>query len=477
MQPLVLPRHPDPTPAMNARLNVSTPFRFDAKPSVDAATRIPVPTGLSVGASTLLRALIEHAIADSLSQSRLEFRIKIRPEDTQRFSASLQELATVKFAMPVEGGEMSIPAIADSALQGDVLQYEIGDLYAAHLFAVGAVDRDAPLVSDNRDALGVAFATADLPVVVSGLNAWRELAKVAFNHQVIEALGIRRTPVRAETYGLPQAEKLLDKLSRTHADHRASATCAIDLDDEEQALVTSGLRTLVDLRTNAHRRQAIEATSDGRLPSPLEVYELSAAERLLEQFSPPPAHSKDVTQGSPVNDMPHGTAARARVVTRSLSDRIEMSLRDRLATMPSPIEFVRIELAPPNELPGAPRVGLTLDPAAMTALHCFGNLHALRLDLSDAKSVDAMVSAIRTQTDLLDINYQHDECDTTWTDTHSCACDDECPNCGVSIQASNWRVMRALEESERPGIFSFNGEPESEHESGANEPATPRERG
>jgi hypothetical protein len=29
-------------------------------------------------------------------------------------------------------------------------------------------------------------------------------------------------------------------------------------------------------------------------------------------------------------------------------------------------------------------------------------------------------------------SYHCDDCDVSWTDTHSCACDDECPECGTA---------------------------------------------
>ena len=46
---------------------------------------------------------------------------------------------------------------------------------------------------------------------------------------------------------------------------------------------------------------------------------------------------------------------------------------------------------------------------------------------------------------LLLIRYRHDDCEVrpgiTWTSKWSCACDDECPACGVDIEASDWEEL------------------------------------
>ncbi len=32
------------------------------------------------------------------------------------------------------------------------------------------------------------------------------------------------------------------------------------------------------------------------------------------------------------------------------------------------------------------------------------------------------------------------DCGNTWEDEWSCACDDECPECGRDVEASDWNV-------------------------------------
>jgi hypothetical protein len=143
---------------------------------------------------------------------------------------------------------------------------------------------------------------------------------------------------------------------------------------------------------------------------------------------------------------------RRKVITRSQLTGIERTLPELLSAPPSQVEFIRVECV----APGAPLVGVTLDPAAVHALFQFADLQELQQDLATSDSADKLVDAVRAQTDLLEIEYAHDACDSSWTDTHSCACDSECPSCGRDIQASNWKALRSLEETERPGIFTFS---------------------
>lgn len=42
-------------------------------------------------------------------------------------------------------------------------------------------------------------------------------------------------------------------------------------------------------------------------------------------------------------------------------------------------------------------------------------------------------SALRAQMDVFDNHYEHQACGTSWVDTHSCGCDDECPSCGTAV--------------------------------------------
>ena len=40
------------------------------------------------------------------------------------------------------------------------------------------------------------------------------------------------------------------------------------------------------------------------------------------------------------------------------------------------------------------------------------------------------------------INHYHcEECDVSWTDQWSCACDDECPECGHAIEVEHYEYV------------------------------------
>jgi transcription initiation factor IIE alpha subunit len=38
------------------------------------------------------------------------------------------------------------------------------------------------------------------------------------------------------------------------------------------------------------------------------------------------------------------------------------------------------------------------------------------------------------------VHYDCSDCDVSWTQQWSCACDDECPSCGTSIEASDYEL-------------------------------------
>lgn len=51
-------------------------------------------------------------------------------------------------------------------------------------------------------------------------------------------------------------------------------------------------------------------------------------------------------------------------------------------------------------------------------------------------------------------------CGTTWTGDWFCACDDDCPDCGASVEASTWTEAQAepatrslLEDPDRPEVY------------------------
>lgn len=53
--------------------------------------------------------------------------------------------------------------------------------------------------------------------------------------------------------------------------------------------------------------------------------------------------------------------------------------------------------------------------------------------VQDVKEGSKIEPALRAQLDQFENQYEHAKCDTTWSDTHSCGCDDECPKCGAPV--------------------------------------------
>lgn len=39
------------------------------------------------------------------------------------------------------------------------------------------------------------------------------------------------------------------------------------------------------------------------------------------------------------------------------------------------------------------------------------------------------------------IDYECPKCGETWQDVWSCACDDDCPGCGATIEALDWKEI------------------------------------
>lgn len=39
------------------------------------------------------------------------------------------------------------------------------------------------------------------------------------------------------------------------------------------------------------------------------------------------------------------------------------------------------------------------------------------------------------------VSYTCDECGTSWEQQWSCACEDECPNCGDDVEAEDWHAI------------------------------------
>ena len=62
----------------------------------------------------------------------------------------------------------------------------------------------------------------------------------------------------------------------------------------------------------------------------------------------------------------------------------------------------------------------------------------------DACSSRRLEFALRAQVDWMTNSYSHASCGTAWTDSHSCACDDECPSCGAAVSPNDSEVHRRL---------------------------------
>lgn len=99
--------------------------------------------------------------------------------------------------------------------------------------------------------------------------------------------------------------------------------------------------------------------------------------------------------------------------------------------------------------------GQVIETVSLDALawNQFREFVVMRTLLSDAASAGLM-SALRAQIDLVQNFYEHDPCNTEWTDTHSCACNDRCPCCRAEIDPQNTAVFREIFEV-APGSFSL----------------------
>ncbi|ABM97061.1 hypothetical protein [Methylibium petroleiphilum] len=75
--------------------------------------------------------------------------------------------------------------------------------------------------------------------------------------------------------------------------------------------------------------------------------------------------------------------------------------------------------------------------------------------VSDCVSGSTIESALRAQLDVFENHYEHEECGATWTDTHSCGCDDECPKCGASISPHD-SVMQSGLSDDYPAKYLAN---------------------
>ncbi|MEJ6002551.1 hypothetical protein [Paucibacter soli] len=66
--------------------------------------------------------------------------------------------------------------------------------------------------------------------------------------------------------------------------------------------------------------------------------------------------------------------------------------------------------------------------------------------------------AVEAQVNWMTNHYEHEECGSIWSDPHSCACDDECPECGVSVSPDFSDKHTLLTElNDRPGVYGLTG--------------------
>jgi hypothetical protein len=63
-----------------------------------------------------------------------------------------------------------------------------------------------------------------------------------------------------------------------------------------------------------------------------------------------------------------------------------------------------------------------------------------RQDKRDARKAEAIATAMEALgLEIIYTNqYQCDDCEVSWEDQWTCACDDDCPECGVSISPYDW---------------------------------------
>lgn len=77
--------------------------------------------------------------------------------------------------------------------------------------------------------------------------------------------------------------------------------------------------------------------------------------------------------------------------------------------------------------------------------------------LEDAQSGSGLRMALEAQVNWMTNDYHHAPCDASWESSHSCACDDECPDCGTSISPEESIEHRLLTETDR-GVYTLTGE-------------------
>jgi hypothetical protein len=108
---------------------------------------------------------------------------------------------------------------------------------------------------------------------------------------------------------------------------------------------------------------------------------------------------------------------------------------------------------------GSSRAHIELDSLAVAALREHGDRFELQEDLNrsgaNLQEADQLAECIRAQLNWFVNTYEHDGCGTTWEDSHSCASDDDCPDCGHAISPTKSDEQRELVETEHAGVYTF----------------------
>ena len=125
---------------------------------------------------------------------------------------------------------------------------------------------------------------------------------------------------------------------------------------------------------------------------------------------------------------------------------------------------------------------ITLDKVAWNAFRYRADIPEFLAD-ANTSGPNALRRAVEAQLNWMTNSYTHDAdgCDEDWTDSHSCACDDECPNCGAAISPTSTDEHVLLAEvPDRPGLYGLTGDyahvsylPDTSHD-GSGKPAAPR---
>jgi hypothetical protein len=123
----------------------------------------------------------------------------------------------------------------------------------------------------------------------------------------------------------------------------------------------------------------------------------------------------------------------------------QINLHDNTSHKLLPAWPTRVDMTLVKGLTGRGEVidEMTLDAKAWEA---FRECVVFRELLDDCSS--GLELAVRAQIDRFENYYQHEECETSWQDSHSCSCDDRCPCCNAEIEPHTSDAVRVLVEFE-----------------------------